>query len=411
MSLFHDIRSVRAVIVARLRGRKADRWLRENPLVSPAVAGGEIEAIVYFADEPVNLYQMRQWDAPMARLAERHPVAIVARTSVTAQLLRQESSLPVMFLPNIGDVEQWIGSQRVSAVFYVNQNVRNFQMLRHREPAHVFLSHGESEKDYMASNQLKAYDFVFIAGDAARERIAVRLFDYDVEGRTVEIGRPQVDVRYPSPLLPKDDRTVVLYAPTWEGDRPSMTYSSLVSHAPAMVSALTATGRHRVIYRPHPRTGIADAEYADAHALVVATLEQANATDPGANHLVDTDGAFGWHLGAADAAIADISAVAFDWLATGKPLVLTLPASPDAAVDSDGIAGVLIGLDAANAGDIVAALASSDDPEHQMTRAELVRRHFGDVTPGASMGRWLAAASDVIVSRADAIASHPRTSD
>ena len=411
MSIRDDLRRVGEVVSARLEGRRDARWLGDNPLRSREIDERAVEAIVYFADDPINLYQMRQWEEPLARLAANHPIAVVARSPRTARLLRHESALPVAFLPQMGDVENWIATQRVSAVFYVNQNVRNFQMLRHREPVHVFLSHGESEKDYMASNQLKGYDLAFIAGDAARARIAERLFDYDVATRTVEIGRPQVDVEHVAPALPADGRTVVLYAPTWEGDRPSMTYSSLVSHAPAMLEALVASGKHRVIYRPHPRTGVSDRAYGAAHAAAVALLTKANADDPRAAHVIDTEGAFGWHLQAADAAVADISAVAFDWLATGKPLVLTLPASPDAAVDGDGIAGVLVTLSAADAGSILEALNSSDDAEHHAARGALISHYFGDVTPGSSMSRWLAAASGVITRRAEQIASREHLPD
>ena len=43
-------------------------------------------------------------------------------------------------------------------VLYVNQNVSNFDVLAYARPQHVFLSHGESDKVYMVSNQAKAYD-------------------------------------------------------------------------------------------------------------------------------------------------------------------------------------------------------------------------------------------------------------
>ena len=45
----------------------------------------------------------------------------------------------------------------------------------------------------------------------------------------------------------------------------------------------------------------------------------------GDRHLIDHDG-YGWQWDFADACITDISAVAYDWLATGKPLVITEPA-------------------------------------------------------------------------------------
>ena len=52
----------------------------------------------------------------------------------------------------------------------------------------------------------------------------------------------------------------VWYAPTWEGDRPSIAYGSLASHGVAIIEALLADPSVRVIYRPHPRTGYASAD-------------------------------------------------------------------------------------------------------------------------------------------------------
>ena len=140
-------------------------------------------------------------------------------------------------------------------VLYVNQNTRNFQMFRYGRRWHVFINHGESDKNYMISNQFKAYDYAFIAGDAARARLTRVLWDYDVDTRTLEIGRPQADHFTGLTSYTPDDRIVVLYAPTWEGDRPSAHYGSLISHGEALVGALLATGRHRVVYPAASRAG------------------------------------------------------------------------------------------------------------------------------------------------------------
>ena len=253
----------------------------------------------------------------------------------------------------------------------------------------------------MSSNQLKAYDRVFVAGKAARERILRRLIDID-EARLIEVGRPQVDVDFPGPSMPHDGRRVVLFAPTWEGDRASMRYSSVASHGPALVRSLVATGRHRVIYRPHPRTGIVLRRSAAAHADIVKVLRQANHDDPTAGHVVDLEGGFGWQLAASDVAVMDISAVAYDWLATGKPLLLTRPAEPRAQLPESGLVREMHFFDAADAGrapDIVDAAVSGPDETH----AALVRRYFGDTTPGASMERFLAACSLVVEEREAAL--------
>ena len=79
-------------------------------------------------------------------------------------------------------------------------------------------------------------------------------------------------------------------------------------------------------------------------------LRRANATrTPSAGHVVDITGAFGWQVDAADVCVMDISAVAYDWLATGKPLLVTRPAEPRAELPESGLVRELELLDAADA--------------------------------------------------------------
>ena len=107
-------------------------------------------------------------------------------------------------------------------MLYVNQNTRNFQMFRYGRRWHVFINHGESDKMYMTTNQYKAYDYAFIAGDAARERLGRVLWDYDLDTRDdpdrAPAGRPLLAASLP---YTPDDRTVVLYAPDL-GGRPAV---------------------------------------------------------------------------------------------------------------------------------------------------------------------------------------------
>jgi hypothetical protein len=274
--------------------------------------------------------------------------------------------------------------------------------MRFSTPAHVFICHGESDKDYMSSNQLKAYDHVFVAGQAARDRINRKLVGFD-DSRIVEVGRPQVDVRHPIPTyLNHDDRTVVLYAPTTEGDVPSMRYSSVAAHGVPLVRSLLKSGRHRVIYRPHPRLGLTVPEYRRAHEKILKLIAAANRADPAAGHLANTTGPFGWQIGAADVCITDISAVAYDWLATAKPLLVTRPAEPRAELPESGLVremDLFSAADAGRAASVVDAAVAHPDETH----AALVRRYFGDTTPGASMDRFLEACDDVVRERQAAL--------
>ena len=120
-------------------------------------------------------------------------MAITVRSATAARIIASECSLPVEYLRNTNDLETYMGSVDPRVVFYVNHWARNFQVMRYSRAMHVFISHGESEKVYMASGQLRAYDFAFIAGQAAHDRLLAALPNYDPTDRTRQIGRPQLD--------------------------------------------------------------------------------------------------------------------------------------------------------------------------------------------------------------------------
>lgn len=354
---------------------------------------------LYFPDGLVNAYQIDQWYDILVQLHQRLPVVLITRKPSTAHYLAEKGQLPVKYFRNIAAVEKWLDSQpSLRAVLYTNQNMLNFQMMRLRQPAHVFISHGESDKDYMASNQLKAYDYTFIAGQAAYDRIASLVHNFDVDARTIRIGRPQVDIDYTGPQLPEDGRITVLYAPTWEGDRPSMRYSSIRSFGEKMVEALLQDPRFRVIYRPHPRTGVSLSSYQKTNKAIMSMIEDENRRDPSAQHLVDAKTSFGWHLKACDVCISDISAVAFDWLATGKPLFVTTPESATAIVEPNGITSKLPPFAAKDADRIVelvdAALGQDADQY-----ASVAQYYFGDTTAGVALSAFMEAVQHVVDER------------
>ncbi|WP_449278630.1 hypothetical protein [Leucobacter sp. GX24907] len=344
---------------------------------------------VYFADSDVNIYQMRQWYAPLAELHKQWPVLLISRNAAGARQLLHESGLDVAFVPKVTHLEQLVEDQPLDVILYVNQNTRNFQMMRYGRRWHVFVNHGESDKMYMTSNQHKAYDCAFVAGDAARARLARALWDYDVERSTVAIGRPQTDHLTGEPPFPDDARTVVLYAPTWEGDRPAASYGSVVSHGEEIVRQLVASGRHRVVYRPHPRSGVVDPAFGDGNRRIISMLEEANRSDPAAHHVYDQAATLGWQLSRPDVAICDISAMVYDRLATGKPLMVTRPLAPEAEIDAGGYLGVCEWLDAGETRDIVRVLDGVIGDDAARERLGTWSQHyFGDTTPGSPTRRF-----------------------
>jgi hypothetical protein len=389
MGILRDARS--AVKIGRdlLANRRARAALSHRLAQLPPLEANRYKIAVYFADSEVNMYQIRQWYKPLQVLGETWPVVVLSRGATAATRLFEESPLPVAYVRTVVALERTLAEQDIRIVFYVNQNTKNFQMFRYGQRWHVFINHGESDKMYMTTNQFKAYDYSLVAGDAAVARLRKVLWDYDFDKRAIPIGRPQAD--HYSGALPytPDDRTVVLYAPTWEGDRRAAAYGSIATHGVALVRALLATGTHRVIYRPHPRSGVVDHVYGSANREIIGMLAAANASDPGASHVFDTGSELGWQLSAADVAVVDISAMVYDRLASGKPLLITRPADPEAQVDTDGYLSACEWLPAAEASSIVGHLDRVlNDPETVGRLDSWVRRYFGDPTPGAATQRF-----------------------
>jgi hypothetical protein len=378
-----------ALVRKAVRNRSAAIDARRKLAHRPPHPLHHYRVAVYFADGAVNMYQMRQWYKPLADLSRTWPVVVLSRAATGAQALVDDGALPIAFVPTVRNLEKFLAKQDIRVVLYVNQNTRNFQMFRYGRRWHVFINHGESDKMYMTTNQFKAYDYALIAGDAARERLARVLWDYDLQKRTIQIGRPQAD--HYSGALPytPDDRTVVLYAPTWEGDRPSAHYGSIRTHGEALVSALLATGRHRVVYRPHPRSGVVDPEYGAANRRIIQSLAAANAADPAAHHVFDDGPELGWQLAAADVAIVDISAMVYDRLAADRPLLITRPADPAASIDTHGYLSSCEWLDPSAAADVVAETDRVLQDAETVARLEQwVRHYFGDTRPGAATARF-----------------------
>jgi hypothetical protein len=154
--ILRDAKTAQRIIKNLIRSRLHRRELaRRGPAVS-SLAPDRVQIAVYFADTKVNLYQMRQWYAPLAELSKTRPVAIIARSPGAALALIEESPVPVVYLRTVSELENFVASQALRITFYVNQNSKNFQMFRYGRMWHVFINHGESDKMYMTTNQWRA---------------------------------------------------------------------------------------------------------------------------------------------------------------------------------------------------------------------------------------------------------------
>ena len=96
-------------------------------------------------------------------------------------------------------------------------------------------------------------------------------------------------------------------------------------------------------------------------------------------------------------AITDISAMVYDRLAVGKPILVTRPASADAEVDEQGYLGSAEWLRVEDAPRVLTEVDRVlNDESARSTLAFWSAHHFGDTTPGASTARFHAAVERLV---------------
>jgi len=352
--------------------------------------------LAYFGDDPDRVYQLVQWLPVLELLDARERVGIVLRDADTAALVRAQTSLSVLVAVEFAELRALYAELDAKVVLYCNNSLRNFQSLLEPRMLHVHINHGESDKQSMASNNAKSYDRVFVAGEAAIQRHATGLLEFDL-GRLVRIGRPQLDLRR-EPVLAPTARRTVLYAPTWEGDADYNNYSSVDRFGPQLVRHLLAVPDVRVVYKPHPRvTTSEDPDVSAAHREITELLAGS------AEHVTLPDADILAVMPDCDAMVTDVSSVGLDWLylRTERPLFiadrhddperlrLEAPVSRCAdVVDSESLPGLT---------ELVARRLDHD--ELHLQRIAMRHHYFDDVKVGDSTARFLEAVAELTALR------------
>ncbi len=361
-----------------------------------------VHVLAHFGDDPTRTYQLVQWLDVLATLHERHPVAIVVRDPASATVLAERTSLPIFAAQTFPELTALYDQLDAKVVLYCNNSMLNFQSLVDGRMLHVHINHGESDKQSMASNNAKAYDRVFVAGEAAVQRHAAGLLEFDT-ARLVRTGRPQLDLR-PEPLLEPSTRRTVLYAPTWEGDAEYNDYSSVDTLGPAIVQAVLPVPGVRLVYKPHPKvtTSLTPAVQ-DSHREIVTRVAEAAVREPDAGHRSILTGDILAVMPDCDAMVTDVSSVGLDWLylRTDKPIFLT-----DRHRDADRlrqevpVSRCADVVDESNVAELTALLASRlEHDEHHLGRLAMRHHYFDDLQVGDSTHRFLEAVSELVALR------------
>ena len=389
--------------VARGLSNRLRQFAGEEPQGFDLAAVHEADIALYFADVPSKLYQLAQWLPVFEQRSDVRSVVVV-RHIETFKALQGRTSLPIVLAPNYDELMALYDRASFHAVIYVNNGWTNFQSLAFQQAVHIHVNHGESDKICMVSNQAKAYDLVFVAGEAAvrRHQAALAMFDTN---HLIRVGRPQLDLDVAAALAPHSGPTIT-YAPTWEGEDEANNYTSLDRYGLAIIEAALAQPGARVVYKPHPRIPISNTHaIRAAHNRVVARMRTAGQPVLTGADMLSV-------ISVTDLLIGDVSSSTLDhlYLRPDAPIALTDRRSDRTRLLADApIAQGAHIIDDASISTLATALAAmlQADPQREV-RAELRNVYFDGLAPGESTTRFWTRLQEAVAQHDAAIAALSR---
>lgn len=342
---------------------------------------------LYFPDAPPKLYQLTQW-LPVFEANPDLRTIVVVRHIETYRQIKDRTSLQVLLVPRYEVLMALYDRADFHAVVYVNNGWTNFQSLAFQQAVHIHVNHGESDKICMVSNQAKAYDRVFVAGQAAIARHQAALAWFDPQ-HLVPVGRPQLDLEVPRPLTGFNGRTIT-YAPTWEGEDEANNYTSIDCYGPGIITAALEQPDTRVIYKPHPRVLESDdPQVKNNHQFIVEAINQA-----GSPHQYLPYADILGILPDTDVLIADVSSVTLDhlYLRPDAQLILTDRRNDRTQLRADSpVAAAADVVDATSLQDLPEMLSSVGSQGRDVEKRKQLRDYyFNGLQPGESTTRFWA---------------------
>ncbi|MFC1409022.1 hypothetical protein ACEZCY_12015 [Streptacidiphilus sp. N1-12] len=229
------------------------------------------ETMLHFAGTRTSGYQLNMWLETLARLDGRTMILLSNRHTMEELA---PTSLPVVCIP-VGAELMNLDWSSVKVVFYAANVGASIQTMRLPTARHVFIGHGDSDKLASVNPFSRVYDEIWTAGRAGVDRYAQAQVGVREEA-LVEVGRPQLGRIQHGPR--GGGVRTVLYAPTWESWTEDPGNTSLGVAGEKIVAKLLASPEPlRVLYRPHPFTGLRDRRMAAVDTRIRGLIAQANA--------------------------------------------------------------------------------------------------------------------------------------
>jgi hypothetical protein len=280
----------RDAVRGEIHRQRLHRALRNyGPQIAVAYAGK--------AGGPIHL---RMWEPYLLRSGLR--LVVFTLDGQFLDVIRQGVTVPLIQLGGLSrSAVDPLVVPSLRTFFYVQNSRRNGTFLSYDRVSHVWL---------------------LVSGRASMDRYAQAGISID-PAKFLVVGRPQVSAIHTSDVPIREvEHPAVLYAPTWQGLRAAINFSSLLI-GPEIVEALVRRGV-TVVFRPHPvsyRFAKSRQAIAKVHEILRADREAT-----GRPHVFGDAAERDWTLADcanhADALISDVSGVVSDFLQSGKPYAM-----------------------------------------------------------------------------------------
>ncbi|HEY5231713.1 MAG TPA: CDP-glycerol glycerophosphotransferase family protein [Galbitalea sp.] len=344
------------------------------------------EILVHFNARARSAYALGDWMSVLAEVNSRHRVVIL---TVDREPWHFDTvagrDIPMMHLNGAEAIEYVV--ERVPSLvlaLYPRNTSPNKNLLRVPGLYDAYIGNGESDEAEAVNPATRAFDEIWIAGEAARSRY----LDANVGVQPDQLrvtGRPQLSQLLELAAIPKPDgRKSIVYAPTWEGYYADDGYGSVVEFGEQVIDAVLGLENVSVTYLPHPALGTLNPLFAEANDRIVTRVRRAHALVVVGGSLEERFAA----LATADLLIADVGTDLVDYLRLDRPYI----ALNVGTIDSGGLAqsdtefaksnpsagaGIVVGAESIDTlGAVVARALDTDD--RATRRVELANRYLGD---------------------------------
>jgi CDP-glycerol glycerophosphotransferase (TagB/SpsB family) len=374
-----------------------------DPFTAESAGGAKVA--YFFADTPFRIYQIAQWLPVIEKSPADLNAVIITRSMATTEELRKLTNVPIIYARTFDLLMSLLELSKFKAIIYVNNSYQNFQTLSYQEAVHIHVNHGESDKISMVSNQAKAYDRVFVAGPAAKDRY-LRAVAWIDQNKLITVGRPQLDLGQ-TPIRAHPKLKTITYAPTWEGEDEANNYTSMDLFGKKIIDAALNQSNSRTIYKPHPRIlSSKDPEVVAAHKYIISRLSKAP-------HQVLLEGDVIEVLLGTDLLISDISSVTLDYLylKPGGAIFLSDRRTNLASLESESPVAFAATIIDGNSVDKISIQLEKTLQKDDLAakRAEVCRYYFGGIAAGESSKTYFAAILKSISEHEVAVSELTRT--